>query len=270
MDGTVDLTGGAPLLGVDIGIKPEKRSTGLAWRIGGPIGTALTKRDWAQRRTVLPEGVTFEVALIDGPILHSSEVRHRRACEATFIGKPFTKRCQPGYSDYGQGLEFREAGRETFHQFAAVVASGGIHETFPSGFLGVMLPENSFDRAPLFGVRRAKRSDRIYEVALEEGVIARMLAQIGWDDAATMRRFSEERDHDIRMALVCMTAAGFVRARLASSVGDPVGGWFWMPPPDLWAAWAREGVKHNIEVRRQEGHQGLVWNKPTQSSARAL
>lgn len=85
-----------------------------------------------------------------------------------------------------------------------------------------------------------------------------MLARLGWDDPAATRVFADQRDQDIRMALVSLCGAGVVRAGLASSVGDPVGGWFWMPPVDMWADWARAGLLRNIDARRRSGHPDLA------------
>lgn len=50
----------------------------------------------------------------------------------------------------------------------------------------------------------------------------------------------KNRDHEERAALVCLATAASVAAGRYTAVGDPIGGYFFLPPWSLWADWARK------------------------------
>jgi hypothetical protein len=106
------------LLGVDVGFSAKKRSTGLAWRVDGEVGTALVGSTWASRYAALPHGVTFDVAAFDSPLVPRSEEIVKRSCEAAFYRGAFWNRCRPGMSHHGRGLDLRKAGQVAAAQFA--------------------------------------------------------------------------------------------------------------------------------------------------------
>jgi hypothetical protein len=49
-----------------------------------------------------------------------------------------------------------------------------------------------------------------------------------------------EKDHEKRAAWICLLTAACAAAGTSEVIGDEVGGWFWLPPSNLWAPWARE------------------------------
>ena len=115
----------------------------------------------------------------------------------------------------------------------------------------IVLPDAVLARVPS---GRSGRSDRLYEACLAEGAFERVLGVLGWPVADTVRLLAGERDHDIRAAHVCLLTAGLAFAGLAATVGDEAGGWLWLPPPDLWAGWARVAVAGALEDARARGY----------------
>jgi hypothetical protein len=159
---------------MDVGFSTTERTTGLAWRVAGRIEVALAATPWETRWAMLPEGVTFDLAALDGPILPGAPGTAARACEAVFNRRPFWNRCKPGLSHHGRGVDLRRAGATAAAQIAAVLgktaflsgpevlAGVPIVEAFPNAFLGVMLP------AEIYAARkpaRRKKSDWLYERA---------------------------------------------------------------------------------------------------------
>jgi hypothetical protein len=254
------------LLGIDVGFAANRHSTGLAWRVGGRIATSLTGSDWATRSAALPTGTTFDLAAFDAPLVPANSDIARRSCEATFYRGAFAKRCRPGMSHFGQGLEFRRAGAAAADQFRPVISDGfrpanaaiagaAMVEAFPNTFLGVLLPEDVLDDLP---AKRSGKSDRLYEACLAGGAFARLVQELAWPLLETLDLLAGERDHDIRAAYVCLFTAGFAHAGTATVVGDHLGGWFWLPPMGLWAKWARDAVVQTAAAARRRGYPDLV------------
>jgi hypothetical protein len=54
-------------------------------------------------------------------------------------------------------------------------------------------------------------------------------------------RSATQRDQ--RAALVCLLTAAAVAVGRYTAVGDPVGGYFFLPPWSRWANWAQDGVE---------------------------
>jgi predicted nuclease with RNAse H fold len=261
------------LLGMDVGFSEARRTTAFAWRIGGRIGVAVSGTSWESRRAVLPEHRRFEVAALDGPLVPSSDQTAARACEAVLYRRPFWNRCRPGLSHYGRGMDLRRAGADAAVQIAAVVSPTGLGrgpevmpgvpvvEAFPNAFLGVMLPKKAY--ASSGRPARRSKSDWLYERALEGGALARVLLHLGWNDPETRARVETETHHERRAALVCLLTAGLAHMGNATIVGDPAGGWLWLPPIAMWAPWAVQGLDEAIGRSRFRGFPtASVWSRP--------
>ncbi len=82
------------------------------------------------------------------------------------------------------------------------------------------------------------------------------MALLGWPVAETMACLAVEHDHDRRAALVCLLTAGLAKAGRASAVGEPEGGWLWLPPLALWAPWAGAALATALAGARAGGHLG--------------
>ena len=57
------------------------------------------------------------------------------------------------------------------------------------------------------------------------------------------QRLRSETDHELRAALICLLTAALASEGTAAIIGEPEGGWFWLPPWSLWEAWAKEGLE---------------------------
>lgn len=252
---------GPSLLGVDVGFSKKGKTTGLAWRVGGVIGSCRTGSVWTARGAALPAGVVFDLAAFDAPLVPAGLGIPRRGCEAVFYRGAFWNRCRPGLSHHGRGLDLRRAGATAAEQFVAVVGSEyqlmsaavagyAMVEAFPNTFLSVLLPEALLER---LSPGRSK-SDRLYEACLVEGVFNPLIDDLGWPVGETVAKLAAERDHDIRAAYVCLLTAGVAHAGTATVVGDNIGGWFWLPPIGLWADWARAAVSLTLFDARRRGY----------------
>ena len=58
------------------------------------------------------------------------------------------------------------------------------------------------------------------DTCLAEGVFHRLVAELGWPVAETIALIAAERDHDIRVAYICLLTAGAAHAGMATVVGD--------------------------------------------------
>jgi len=127
------------------------------------ISSALSRLEaqWESRKAQIPRDFRPMVIALDGPPLPKGADHHsRRLCETAFIHTPFQKRCKPGLSHWGLGLEFRRASAEACAQFSRILMSsslesrnavyrgGPIVEAFPNAFLGVLTPEIELLSAP--------------------------------------------------------------------------------------------------------------------------
>jgi hypothetical protein len=205
--------------------------------------------------------VRFDLAALDAPLVPASPGIPSRSCEAVFYRGAFAKRCRPGMSHFGHGLEFRRAGELAADQFRAVVgnehrlasaavAGAAMVEAFPNTFMGVLLPD-----AVLAGLPsgRSGKSDRLYEASIAGAVLEPLIAELGWPVDETAALLAAERDHDVRAAYICLLTAGLAHAGSATVVGDYIGGWFWLPPLTLWADWAKEAVELTLIDARLRG-----------------
>lgn len=255
-----------PLLGVDVGFSEKRQTTGIAWRAAdGSVASARAGSSWASRRDRMPTGFSAALVAIDGPLLPAGSAGDVvRGCENVFQLGAFQRRCKPGMSHFGTGFALRTAAAETMAQLAAVLvaapeafrgpslsAGAAVVEAFPNAFLGVMLSNNLYERVGR--VRRGRRFDRLYDAACTEGVLAEAASSSTLMPPGTGIRLAEERDHEKRAALLCLLTAAYAAEGTAVTVGDPSGGWFWLPPWRLWAPWARDEVARAIERVRAKG-----------------
>jgi hypothetical protein len=104
-----------------------------------------------------------------------------------------------------------------------------------------MLPDKCFSEPP--PPRKRKRFDWLYDRAVSNRVFPRLLDHLGWDCPPMLERPSSERDHEKRAALICVLTAATAAVGRATPIGDPVGGYLWMPPKELWSDWALAGVE---------------------------
>ena len=241
------------LVGVDIGFSKRRRSNGIAIFRDGSLVRAerlsVTERDDALRSLE-----RVDVAAIDAPLLPVGISEHlSRECERVFSRGVFQKRCKPGMSHIrGTGQTLREHGsRVAAHLIAAnavlttdpqhpsMLFGANIVEAFPNAFLGVVVPEEDFLGIPK--IKRGGKFDWLYDRWIAHGLFASIIAAADLPNDVG-RRCETERDHDIRAALVCLLTAALVHTGNYATIGDETGGYFFLPPFDLWMPWARDEI----------------------------
>lgn len=129
---------------------------------------------------------------------------------------------------------------ERIHNLAIV-------ESFPTTFLGVLLPDPAGLKA-----RRRSSSDVFYEALSLSGALSRLLERLLPGRAASFD-FADFRNHDDRAAIVCAVTSLCVAAGDYTAVGDN-DGWIVLPPYDLVADWAHRIMKTNVEKARGAGN----------------
>jgi hypothetical protein len=134
---------------------------------------------------------------------------------------------------------------------ALVRRNGRIVEAFPNAFLAVLLTEQQILEMPR--LRRGGRFDWLYEKALATGSLQRAI--LGFTDMPDEIRqhLGRESDHELRAALICLLTAVFVAAGISAVVGDGAGGWFWLPPLNLWQEWAKSGLQRAAGLMASKG-----------------
>jgi hypothetical protein len=208
-----------------------------------------------------------DVTAIDAPIL-SRESFDQRACERLFTLGCFQRRCKPGLSHVpGTGREFRQAGQESARQlsentsghellvkFPRVWGARNIVEAFPNAFMGVLLPGGCFDRIPK--LRRGRKFEWLYDECRERNIFDSVIDKIGTATlSSVLHHIKSNQNHDQKAALICLLTAAAVAAGRYTAVGDPEGGYFFLPPWEIWAQWARQ----ELETQRRRVASVDVW-----------
>jgi predicted RNase H-like nuclease len=248
-------------IGLDVGFSSRKRSSGVARLNSGVVSVGCATAS-LESRTVLFGVDEVDLAAIDAPIL-GRDSYDKRACERLFTLGCFQRRCKPGLSHVpGTGRAFRQAGHESARQlseissgrellvkFPRVWGARNLIEAFPNAFMGVLLPGGCFDQMPK--LRRGRKFEWLYNECRERNIFDSVVNMIG---TATLRsilqHIKSNQNHDQKAALICLLTAAAVTAGRYTAVGDPAGGYFFLPPWEAWAPWARQEVE--TQRRRME------------------
>ncbi|MBW9055993.1 DUF429 domain-containing protein [Rhizobium mesosinicum] len=253
---TVDLNQVA-LLGIDVGFSKSRPTTGIAWSNNGEFGSARTHSDWERRSRYIPPATKFSVVAIDGPLVPSgADDSLARLCEYLFIRGAFQTRCKPGLSNHGYGKDLRRAASQTAEQILHLVMPNdavrktiwpgtSVIEAFPNAFLGVLLPEARFTMP---AAAKRKKFDWLYDHAVDSGVLSDIFGLLDWCNGALLNAMLAETDHEKRAAWICLLTAACAATGKSEIVGDEIGGWFWLPPSELWASWARGALEKNLSA----------------------
>lgn len=227
------------LLGVDVGFSKVQKSTGIAFVRGGDLTVYRANSSEADRKHLIPDGFSPTVTAFDGPLLPpGADPLTVRQCEKFFSRGLFSRRCKPGLSHFGTGLSLREATTEASRQFS--VYKNHV-EAFPNLFLGVMVREEDYAKIP--ALRRGQKFDWLYDHAYEKIMFLRGYMKL---PEAVFKRIVSEKDHEMRAALICLLTAALEDAGTAIKAGNDHGGWFWLPPIELWEKWALNAALHNL------------------------
>jgi len=119
-----------------------------------------------------------------------------------------------------------------------------IVEAFPNAFLGVVVSEG--DYASAMRIKRGGKFDWLYDRWIERSLFAQVVAAARLPEAIASR-CEAEADHDVRAALVCLLTAAFAATGDGIAVGHEVTGYFFLPPAEVWAPWAKTSLRE-IEV----------------------
>ena len=89
-------------------------------------------------------------------------------------------------------------------------------------------------------LRRGRRFDWLYEQVVTTRKLETALSKGLELPDEVWRRLRSERDHELRAALICLLTAALAATRTPAVVGEPTGGWFWLPPWSEWQPWAKQ------------------------------
>jgi Protein of unknown function (DUF429) len=253
-------------IGLDVGFSARKRSSGVARLNSGVVSVGCATAS-LESRAVLFGADEVDVAAIDGPIL-GRDSHDKRACERLFTLGCFQRRCKPGLSHVaGTGQAFRQAGHESARQlskissgrellakFPRVLEAHNLIEAFPNAFMGVLLPGGCFDRMPK--LRRGRKFEWLYDQCRKRNIFDSVIDMIGTATLpSVLQHIKSNRNHDQKAALICLLTATAVAAGRYTAVGDPAGGYFFLPPWEAWALWARQ----EVETHRRRVESIEVW-----------
>lgn len=236
----------ATVLGVDVGYSLTRATTGVAWMTPSEVGARKVTTDELSRLRTLPGNLAADLIALDGPLVPNQHLRARQV-EARFARGSFQRRCKPGFSHFGQGLLLRHAAYQAAQTFAKVgrrdrsgILECNIVEAFPNAFLGVLIPDDVFQTMP--PLKRGRKFDWLYDRAIENRRFEVLFEYLQLRRTDLLNRCLGERDHERRAALVCVLTAACALTGKAHVVGDEDGGSFWLPPTELWQAWALEAL----------------------------
>lgn len=252
-------------IGLDVGFSARKRSSGVARLNSGVVSVGCATAS-LESRAVLFGVDEVDLAAIDAPILRRDSY-DKRACERLFTLGCFQRRCKPGLSHVaGTGRDFREAGqksarqlseiastRELLVEFPRVWGARNLVEAFPNAFMGVLLPGGCFDRMPK--LRRGKKFEWLYDECLKRKKFNSVIDVIGGATPSVLHHIKTNQNHDQKAALICLLTAAALAAGRYTAVGNPKGGYFFLPSWEVWAPWARQ----ELETQRQRVECVDVW-----------
>ncbi len=234
------------LAGVDVGFSKSQRTTGIALLSGEKLRLYRAGTTWEDRCRGLPEGFKPTRLAIDGPIIpvmsHPYVVRR---CETFFSKGAFSRRCKPGLSHFGRGYLLRKATVVVFNQFGRhffkePVLGHEVVEAFPNLFLGVMVSDKEYRTAP---DDIKSKFDWLYDAAAPR---LSCLIDFAPVPRSLFVRILEEDDHELRAALICLLTAALAETGEAFICGDHKGGWFWLPPIQVWQPWASNEIHRRL------------------------
>jgi hypothetical protein len=249
--------------GFDVGFSQTRKTTGIGLLLRDEL---VLDRHHAGERAYAPFLVAspFSCIAIDGPLIPRGEdAKARRLVEAVFCRGIFQKRCKPGMSHVsGTGARLRYEAGMAAHRLACAtkadgttqafpkVLDGAIVEAFPNAFLGVCLTEEVYGSIPTLG--RGKKFDWLYERWMGLGQV-QLLKSLTTDEQSFFQGYLEKtHDHEKRAAIVCVLTALLTTRGDYTAIGEERGGWFFLPPIENWAPWAKDAIQENITVLRRE------------------
>jgi len=238
------------LMGVDVGFSKTRRSTGIACLDeNGLRGLEHTKTDWKFREAAIPSGFRPSLIALDGPLVPLGMRVASRRCESAFSRAPFHNRCKPGLSHSVIGQDLLRATRKACDEFGALLKgtaspqfaisrNGPVVEAFPNAFLAVLMSDEEFIAQPPHD--RGRRFDWLYK-QMKDRLRDKLAKELDLTDEI-WQHVNITSNHDEKAALICLLTAALAAKGRATAIGDPKGGWFWLPHRSLWEQWAKHGL----------------------------
>ena len=119
-----------------------------------------------------------------------------------------------------------------------VLALRNLVEAFPNAFLGVCVSEGQY--ASISKLKRGKKFDWLYGEWCRTGRFQSLTRELASVVPMAVDSLCESnKDHEERAALICLLTAASVAMGRYTAVGEPTGGYFFLPPWSLWAEWAQ-------------------------------
>jgi predicted nuclease with RNAse H fold len=240
------------LLGIDVGFSERRKTTGIAsYTFGQPARLHCVGSLPQDRAEVLLDRRLYDAIAIDGPIVPAATNSEQviRRCERLLSKGRFGKRCKPGFSHFGIGLQLRRAATTIASEmpFQKRTAGVPVMEAFPNAFLGVMLDDCAYremERIP-----RGKKSDVFFKRAVADRAFDRLFHFLEWADPrlgaqiAVLAEATTRISHEHRAAIICVMTAACALSTKAQMIGDNIGGHICLPPLDVWADWAKRELE---------------------------
>ncbi len=251
--------------GVDVGLTRRQKSTGLCRTrdIRFLVTQVTSDRDDHSQARVLPR--RCDIVALGGPVVSPGFPDDAtRGVERMFSTGVFQKRCKPA-----NGLDLRRESRVCIEQvmrhvktsremlrFPHVVPNASVVEASPLVFLSVMLDEETHRHRP--SMSRGAKFSWVLERCVDRGRLAALRERLEWSDDDLWGELGPGSSPAQQAAVIgSLTAISVVRKRYVA-VGDLRGGYFFLPPWDLWAEWAKKGIADNRQ--RPEVSGGLeMW-----------
>ncbi len=255
------------LVGLDVGFSKAKSTSGVATLVRTTLTVGRASADAASRRRLLENVSTADVVAIDAPLLPTLDSR-KRSCEHLFASGQFQRRCKAGFSHVaGTGFQLRNAGSESAMQLEEMISRApltipaplvlsrrNIVEAFPNAFLGVCVSDGQYISMPR--LKRGRKFDWLYSEWCQTGGFRLLVAELmSVLPESFVSHCERNRDHEERAALICLATSASVAAGRYTAVGEPNGGYFFLPPWPLWADWART----ELDAQRRVDASIVVW-----------
>ncbi len=265
------------VVGVDVGFGRRRKAGGLCRTrdVRFLVSRASADEDGEQRDARrLPR--RCDILAVDGPVVAPGfSAEAPRNVERMFSVGGFQNRCRPAATHTaGKNRELRQSTGDCLRELLAnigtsqellrfphVLPRAAVVESFPNAFLGVMVPEADYAKRAANG-----RRDR-FSWALDRcrhNTSLRALAQrLEWPDAELWDALESAKKREEQAALVACATAACVAARRYVAIGDLRGGYFFLPPWDLWADWAKQALGENRERPELGGAEIWINGVPT-------
>lgn len=248
--------GGAALAGISPGGSLTDATTGVCRSGGSAFVLRSTYSDALSRAEALGCAGPFDVVAIGAPILPPGAIHYdARPCEKLLRWAPFDGRCQGRDTATGSGASLRRSGCDTARQwssaaryvphsshFPRVQPRSALVEAFPRAFMALLLSDGFLGDAPKDGWRPVA----LYQTCLQVGAWRRLEQTLRWPDSELWRALTSlhHREEEVS-ALVCTLTAICAWVGRYVAVGEPDGGYVFLPPWELWPPWARLGIDEN-------------------------